>query len=114
MSKHYEISVEETRAIKIKANAGLIADKEGEQGYAMMWLNLTNNRREHKQSILKIYNDSDNGIYVVCDAHEANVKAVESYLVRLGLVIEYKDEVAAIMPEEVFNDDDLKTELIDW
>lgn len=116
MSKYYKINVEETKAIKIKANAGLIVDKEGIQGYAMMWLNLTNNQKANKQDILKIYNDYDNGIYVVCDAEEENVKAVEDYLQRLGLVIEYKDNVLAILPDEMFDnsDDCLNVELIDW
>ena len=116
MSKYYKINVEETKAVKIKANAGLIVDKEGIQGYAMMWLNLTNNQKANKQDILKIYNDYDNGIYVVCDAEEENVKATEDYLQRLGLVIEYKEEVVIVMPEEVFDnsDDCLDVELIDW
>ena len=37
MGKYYKIGVEETRAIKIKANAGLLVEQEGIQGYAMMW-----------------------------------------------------------------------------
>ena len=116
MNKCYKINVEELKAVRIKANAGLIVDKDGIEGYAMMWLNLTNNQKNNKKDILKIYNDYDNGIYVVCDAEEENVKAVEDYLQRLGLVIEYKDDVLAILPEEVFDesDDCLDTELIDW
>jgi hypothetical protein len=114
MSKYYKIGVEETRAIKIKANAGLLVEQEGIQGYAMMWLNLTNNQKANKQSILKIYNDYDNGIYVVCDANEKNVEATQDYLQRLGLVIEYKEECVVVMPEEVFSDDELDVELIDW
>ena len=114
MSKYYKIGVEETRATKIKANAGNLVKEEGIQGYAMMWLNLTNNQKAHKQEILKIYNDYDNGIYVVCNANEKNVEATQDYLQRLGLVIEYKEECVVVMPEEVFNDDDLDVELIDW
>lgn len=114
MDKYYKINVEETRATKIKADAGLIVEKEGIEGYAMMWLNLTNNQKNNKQAILKIYNDYDNGIYVICDSKEANVKATEDYLQRLGLEIKYKEECVAVMPEEVFNDDDLDVELIDW
>ena len=112
MDKCYKINVEETRAIKIKADAGLIVDKEGIEGYAVMWLNLTNNQKNNKQEILKIYNDYDNGIYVVCNTK--STKATEDYLQRLGLVIEYKEECVVVMPEEVFNDDDLDVELIDW
>lgn len=112
MDKYYKINVEETRATKIKANAGLIVEKEGIQGYAMMWLNLTNNQKNNKQAILKISNDYDNGIYVVCTSKEA--KNVEDYLQRLGLVIEYKEECVVVMPEEIFNDDDLDVELIEW
>lgn len=114
MDKYYKIGVEETRATKIKANASILVNEEGIAGYAMMWLNLTNNQKNNKQAILKIYNDYDNGIYVICDSHEANVKATEDYLQRLGLVIEYKEECVVVMPEEVFNDDDLDVELIDW
>ena len=114
MSKYYKINVEETKAIKIKANAGLIVEKEGIEGYAMMWLNLTNNQRANKQDILKISNDYDNGIYVICNSNEKNVKSVEEYLQKLGLVIEYKEECVVVMPEEVFNDDDLDVECIGW
>ena len=117
MSKFYKIDVYETKAIRIKANADMIVKENGIPGYAMMWLNLTNNQKANKKDIFKIYNDYDNGIYVVCDAEETNVKAVEDYLERLGLVIENKEEILVVKPEEVFDetdDDDLDVELIDW
>ncbi len=114
MERYYKINVEESRAMKIRANADQLVKDEGVQGYAMMWLNLTNNQKANKQEILKIYNDYDNGIYVICDNDERNVKATEDYLQRLGLVIEDKEEVVIVQPEEVFNDDDLDVELIEW
>lgn len=113
MGKQYNNDMEKTRAMRIKADAGEIVKKEGINGYAMMWLNLTNNQKSNRKDILKIYNDYDNGIYVVCDAHGENVKEVVDYLERLGLVIEYKEEVLVVQPEEVF-DDDLDVELIEW
>ena len=114
MSDYYKIYAEEMRGIRIKAVAGLIVEKEGIKGYAMMWLNLTNNQKANKKSIWKIYNDYDNGVYVVCDAENDNVEAVTDYLKRLGLVIEYKTEIVAVMPDEIIRDDDMDTELIDW
>ena len=112
MDKYYKIDVEETRATKIKANAGLIVEKEGVQGYAMVWLALTNTQRANSNGILKIRNDANNGIYVVCK--NATVKAVEEHLQKLGLVIEYKEEVVVLQPDEVFNDDDLEVVLVEW
>jgi hypothetical protein len=112
MERYYKINVEETRATKIKANADQLVKNEGIEGYAMMWLHLTNNQKNNKQEILKIYNDYDNGIYVICN--NDSVEAAEDYLKRLGLVIEYKEECVVVMPEEVFNDDDLDVELIEW
>lgn len=114
MSKYYKIDAEEMRGIRIKANADSLVEKEGVKGYAMMWLNLTNNQKANKKSIWKVYNDYDNGVYVVCDAESDNVEAVIDYLERLGLVIEYKAEIVAVMPDEVIRDDDMDTELIDW
>lgn len=114
MYKYYVINVEETRAIRIKADAGNLVKEEGIQGYATMWLNLTNNQKANKKELLKVYNDYDNGIYVVCDADVKNVEATEDYLKRLGLTIECREEVVVVMPAEVFNDDDLDVELIDW
>lgn len=116
MNKFYKIDVEERNAVKFKANADLIVEREGVEGYAMMWLNLTNNQKANKKDILKIYNDYDNGVYVICDAEEENVKAVEDYLQRLGLVIEYKNEILVVQPEEIFNENDnyMDIELIDW
>ena len=112
--KYYKLEVTETRAIKIKANADQLVKDEGTQGYALMWLNLTNNQRENSKALLKVYNDYYNGVYVVCDPDEDNVSAAEDYLRRLGLEVEYKEECVVIMPDEVFNDDDLDVELIDW
>lgn len=111
-----KISVEEAKAIRIKANGDKLMETEGINGFARVWLNITNNHREHKQDILKVYNDYGNGIYVVCDAEESNVKAVEDYLQRLGLVVEYKEEVVIVMTEEVFDKSSecLDVELIDW
>lgn len=111
MDKYYKIDVEETRATRIKANAGLIVKEEGVEGYAMAWLNLTNNQRANSSTILKIYNDADNGIYVICKT--AAAANIENYLQNLGLVIEYKEEVAVLQPDEVFNDD-LDVELVEW
>ena len=112
--RYYKIDVTETRAIKIKANADKLVKDEGTEGYALMWLNLTNNQREHKQELLKIYNDYYNGVYVVCAPDEGNVRATEDYLRRLGLEIEHKEEVVVVQPWEVYNDDDLDVELIEW
>ena len=112
MERYYKINVEETRATKIKANADQLVKDEGIQGYAMMWLNLTNNQKNNKQELLKIYNDYDNGVYVICTNDSA--KATEDYLQRLGLAIEYKEEVVIVIPDEVLNDDDLDVELISW
>ena len=114
MDKYYKIDVEERKATKIKANAGLIVANKGIEGYAMMWLNLTNNSRVNKKAILKIYNDDDNGIYVICENTAGNVEATEDYLQRMGLVIEYKEEVVVVQPDEVFNDDDLEVVLVQW
>lgn len=114
VEKYYKLDVMETRAVRIKANADVLARDEGTMGYALMWLNLTNNQRANKKDLLKIYNDYYNGIYVVCDPDEDNVKEVEDYLKRLGLEIEYKEECVIVQPEEVFNDDDLDVELIEW
>lgn len=112
--KYYKIDVTETRGIKIKANADKLVKDEGTEGYALMWLNLTNNQREHKQELLKIYNDYYNGVYVICEPDEDNVKATEDYLRRLGLEIDFKEECVIVQPWEVFNDDDLDVELIEW
>lgn len=114
MSEYCRIRAEKTVAVRIKANAGAIVEKEGMQGYAMMWLNLTNNQKENKQDLLKIYNDYDNGIYVVCDADEENVKATEDYLHRLGLVTESKENVIVVRTEEIYDNsnDCLDVELI--
>ena len=112
--KYYKLDVTETRAIKIKANADKLMDNEGINEFARVWLNVTNNQREHKQEILKVYNDYYNGIYVVVDPNEDNVRATEDYLRRLGLEIDFKEEVIVVQPDEVFNDDDLDVELIEW
>ena len=112
--RYYKLEVTETRAIKIKANADQLVKDEGTEGYALMWLNLTNNQRENSSKILKISNDYCNGIYVVCDPDEDNVSAVEDYLKRLGLTLEHKEECVIIQPDEVFRDDDLDVELIEW
>ena len=112
--KIYKLEVTETRAMKIKANADRLVKDEGTQGYALMWLNLTNNQKINKRDLLKIYNDYHNGIYVICNPDEDNVDATEYYLKRLGLEIEYKEECVAVQPDEVFNDDDLDVELIEW
>lgn len=110
--KFYKINVVETSAIKIKVNADKLVKDEGTQGYALMWLNLTNNQRENHNEILKIRNDYYNGIYVVVDP--GSVEAIEDYLRRLGLEIEHKEECVIVQPDEVFNDDDLDVELIEW
>lgn len=112
--KYYKVNVVETRAVRIKANGDTLMQNEGIDEFAKVWLHITNNQREHKREILKVYNDYYNGIYVVVDPDEQNVRAAEDYLKRLGLEIEYKEECIVIQPEEVFNDDDLDTELIDW
>ena len=114
MEKYYKISVEETKATRIKATADQLVKREGIQGYAMMWLNLTNNQKTYKNNILKIYNDYDNGIYVVCNAEEKNVNATIDYLQQLGLLIEDKEEVIIVTPDEIFSDDDLDVELVGW
>lgn len=113
LDKVYKLEAETQSALKIKADASAVVAKEGMQGYAVAWLHLTNNQKAHKKEILKIYNDYDNGIYVICDDNEDNVRAVEDYLKNLGLVIESREKVVAVLPTEVF-DDDLDTELIDW
>ena len=113
VEKYYELNVMETRAIRIKANADILVRDEGTMGYALVWLNLTNNQKSNKEELLKIYNDYDNGIYVICNPDEDNVKEVEDYLKRLGLEIEYKEECIVVQPDEVFNDD-LDVELIEW
>lgn len=112
MERYYKTDVEEKKAIKIKANAAELVKAEGIEGYAMMWLNLTNNQRANKRDMLKVYNNSDNGIYVVCS--NSSVAATEDYLQSLGLVIEYKEECVTVQPDEIFNDDDLDVELIEW
>ena len=112
--KYYKIDVTETRAIKIKANGDKLMKNEGINEFARVWLNITNNQREHKQEILKVYNDYYNGIYMVVDSDEENVKAAEEYLKRLGLEIDFKEEVVVVQPWEVYNDDDLDVELIEW
>lgn len=112
--KFYKLDVTETQAIKIKANADILVKNEGTEGYAMMWLHLTNNQREHKRELLKIYNDYYNGVYVVVDPDEDNVREAEDYLKRLGLDIEYKEKCIVVQPDEVFRDDDLDVELIEW
>lgn len=112
--KYYKVEVTETRAIRIKANGDALMQNEGIDEFAKVWLNITNNQREHKREILKVYNDYYNGIYVVVDPDEQNVRAAEDYLKRLGLEVEYKEECIVIQPEEVFYDCDLDTELINW
>lgn len=114
MEKFYKVEVTETRAIKIIANADKLVKEEGTEGYALMWLNLTNNQRVNSQKLLKIYNDYYNGIYVVVDPDKDNVKDAEDYLRRLGLEVERKEECVVVQPNEVFNDDDLDVELIEW
>ena len=59
-------------------------------------------------------NDYDNGIYVICDPDEDNIRYVDDYLKRLGLEIVYKEDCVVVQPDEVFNDDDLDVALIDW
>lgn len=112
--RYYKLDVTETRAIKIKANGDELMKNEGLNEFARVWLHITNNQREHKQEILKVYNDYYNGIYVVVDPDEDNVRAAEDYLRRLGLEIDFKEEVVVVQPWEVFNDDDLDVELIEW
>lgn len=112
--KYYKLDVMETRAIKIKANGNQLVYDEGTMGYALAWLNITNNQREHKREILKVYNDYHNGIYLIVEPSEENVKAAEDYLQRLGFEIECKEECIIVQPDEVFNDDDLDVELINW
>ena len=37
------------------------------EGYALAWLKLTNNAREYGNMIWKIFNDKENGVYVICN-----------------------------------------------
>lgn len=109
-----EIKIEaiEEYAIRIIADATELVKKEGVQGYAMMWLNLTNNQRENRQNILKVYNDSTNKIYVVCEEDDENIEQVKDYLKRIGLAIIEEEKVVSITPEEVFRDDDFEVEIM--
>lgn len=108
-----EIKIEaiEEYAVRIVADATELVERDGVEGYALMWLNLTNNQRENKQDILKIYNDSGNNIYVVCNEEKENVENVKDYLKRLGLTILSIEKIVAVQPEDVFRDDDLEVEI---
>lgn len=114
MKKYYKIDVEEARAIRIKADATKIIEKEGIDGYAKVWLAITNTVRDNKKNdLFKTYNDYGNGIYIVCADDEYIVKSTKNYLESLGLEVMEEEEIATVAPEEVFNDD-LEVELIEW
>ena len=112
MYNEIKINATEEYAVRIIADATELVKKSGVEGYAMMWLNLTNNQRENRQDILKIYNDSGNKIYIVCNEEEENVVSVKDYLKRLGLVIELEEKVVSVMTEGIIRDDDLEVEII--
>ena len=112
MYNEIKINATEEYAVRIIADATELVKKDGIEGYAMMWLNLTNNQRENRQDILKIYNDSGNKIYIVCNEEEENVVSVKDYLKRLGLVIELEEKVVSVMTEGIIRDDDLEVEII--
>lgn len=47
------------------------------EGYAMAWLKLTNNAREYKNMIWKIFNNKENDVYVICNPK--HVEAVKEF-----------------------------------
>lgn len=53
--------------------------------YSMAWLKLTNNAREYKDAIWKIYNSCDNDVYVICNPK--HVEAVKEFCD--GIVVMY-------------------------
>lgn len=113
MYKTIQIKATEFNAVRVKADGSELIKTEGIEGFAKVWLALTNNKREYPQQILRIYNDYDNGVYVICDNDEANVANVEEYLTKLGLVVKEIEDIKVVQPEEVYYDE-IETELIDW
>ena len=64
--------------------------------YAMMWLNLTNNARENKDSFYNIKNNYGNDIFVLTNEHDED--DVVDYLQRLGLEITDKYPCTVVIP----------------
>lgn len=112
MYNEIKINATEEYAVRIIADATELVKKSGVEGYAMMWLNLTNNQRENKQDILKIYNDSSNKVYVVCNEEEENVENVKDYMKNLGLTIELEEKIVSVTTDGIIRDDDLEVEII--
>lgn len=77
--------------------------------YAMMWLNLTNNARENKNSFYNVENNCYNDIYVL--TNEKDIEEVVDYLKRLGLTILDKQHCTVVIPYVEYGDSD---DEFDW
>ena len=97
-----ELTFERKRAVVITADfaAPVI------EGYAMAWLKLCNNAREHKNIIWKIENDRNNKVYVWCNPDRKDevvdflTDIVNCYkdeeVVPIGKVIDVSEEVVGV------------------
>lgn len=76
--------------------------------YALMWLKLTNNKREYN-CFEKITNDSGNGVYVLVNEDQEHAYKIADYLESIGLEVYSKDEtkIVTIDGELPFGDDSL-------
>lgn len=65
------------------------------EGYALAWLKLTNNAREYSDMIWKVFNNSENEVYVICNPKHA--KAVKEFCTDIyAYYNEKKDETCYI------------------
>ena len=72
------------------------------EAYAMAWLSLCNNAREHKDIIWRVENDSENRVYAWCDSKHK--ETVSEFLT--GIICYHREDKEPVLVGKVVKTDD--------